>query len=232
MLSTKKAIVLTTFRRPDYLKTVLESISKNEGLEDYTLCLACEPGFQDVLRLCQEVKFMKRVITVNPRIFGVRENPFLALKRAFELGAEAVLYCEDDVPISTDTTRLFEFCLGLPDFNERLCLNLYNPESNPEKPNAVILKKDTSALGIGMSKEQWKKWFEPLWHADIRGWDWSFSQMLEKEPTVFTVQPALSRSTHIGVKGGVHYVPAQHDKIYLNKPWHQVEPVKDFKYER
>lgn len=225
----KLAIACTAFRRPDYLKETLNSLSKNANLENYTLFVACEPGYPDVVKVAQSVDFMKKSVIVNPRVLGVRDNPFMMLKRVFGMGFDACLYWEDDLVASPDMTRLFEWYLNILNVDNYLCLNPFNPDSDESKPDMVVKKKDTSALGIGMTANQWKRWYEPVWYKDNRGWDWSISMMLKEIGDLFSIQPQLSRSHHIGRFQGVHYRPEMHDSQYLHNKWYQGTEKFDFK---
>jgi len=213
----KLAMTMTATKRPEYLEHVLVSLANNASLDKYTLHLGIEPISQEVVKVCQDVKFIKTSITVNPQVFGVRKNPFELLKKTFDAGYDGVLYLEDDVSLSPDTVDMATWYFNNQDADKFLCLNLYNHDSQQQAdPAALFAGEKFSALGIGITKFQWKNYFEPSWFKDPRGWDYCFTNMIAEGHKV--LQPRVSRSHHIGRFGGVHYRAALHDKLYVDNP--------------
>jgi hypothetical protein len=209
------AMTMTAFKRADYLKTVLKSLQGNPGIENYVLHFGVEPVDQEVISVCQNVDFMRTVVTVNQERLGVLKNPFELLKRTFDTGVDGVLYLEDDVILSPDAVRLASWYFQQPTTNNYICLNLYNHDSVAgADPKAVFGGEKFSALGIGITRHQWKTHFEPNWENDKRGWDFSITALLASGMKV--LQPRYSRSHHIGRERGVHYRAAMHDKFYVN----------------
>jgi hypothetical protein len=211
----KLAMTMTATKRPEYLEHVLVSLANNQKINDYTLHFGIEPISQEVVDVCRNCSFIKTELTVNPQVFGVRKNPFETLKRTFDKGYDGVLYLEDDVTLSQDAVEMATWYFNHPSRNDFLCLNLYNHESLGEgDPGALFAGDKFSALGIGITAEQWKTHFEPSWWKDPRGWDYCFSSMISDGLKV--LQPRVSRSKHIGRFGGVHYRANLHDKLYVD----------------
>lgn len=223
------AMTMTAFRRADYLKTVLKSLEKNPGTENYVLHFGVEPVDQNVINVCKSVQFMRTVVTVNPERLGVLKNPFELLRRTFDTGVDGVLYLEDDVVLSPDAVAMASWYFNQPTANNYICLNLYNHDSVPSADPAALFGGDKfSALGIGITRHQWKTHFEPNWEVDKRGWDFSITGLLASGMKV--LQPRYSRSHHIGREGGIHYRAVLHDKMYVNNAlW--TGTVSDFKIE-
>ena len=211
------AMTMTAFRRPDYLKTVLESLEKNKGTDDYVLHFGVEPVDEKVINMCKNVSFMQKVVTVNTTRLGVLRNPFELLRRTFDTGVDGVLYLEDDVILSQDAVQMATWYFNNQAANNYICLNLYNHDSSVDAdPEALFAGDKFSALGIGITRHQWKTHFEPNWTRDHRGWDYSITGLLSSGMRV--LQPRYSRSHHIGRQGGVHYVASVHDKMYIHNP--------------
>lgn len=225
----KKAICLTAFKRPDYLRQVLDSLKSNNDISDFTLFIGIEPVSPEVIRLCRSIDFIPTEITINSRILGVKDNPFQTIKRAFDAGFDLVWQMEDDVIISPDAANLVNTYANLDRKEEFLCLNLYNPDSYDDD-NRIYPSKGFNALSLAITKDQWKKFFEPNYHIDHRGWDWSMTGLLERS-SLNNLTPALSRSHHIGRDGGTHYRPAQHDKLYVGNKWKQNSDKAEFRFD-
>jgi hypothetical protein len=227
--SLKFAMTMTAFKRPKYLQTALDSLSKNGGLDDYVLNFGIEPGNEEVIKICKSVSFMQSNAVVNPRQLGVRDNPYELLKRTFNSGVDGVLYLEDDIVISTDAVGLATWYLNHPRRNEFLCMNLYNHDSRSDAdPAATFAGSKFSALGFAITKEQWATHFEPAWKRDARGWDFSITGLIASGLRV--LQPRISRSHHIGREGGTHYRAHRDDAMYVANPmWNG--PPQEFKIE-
>lgn len=223
------AMTMTAFRRPDYLKTVLTSLQENSGIENYVLHFGVEPVDQEVIDTCKSVQFMRTHVTVNQTRLGVLRNPFELLRRTFDTGVDGVLYLEDDVVLSQDAVEMATWFFNNPTANDYICLNLYNHDSNSSAdPTCLFAGEKFSALGIGITRHQWKTHFEPNWESDKRGWDYSITNLISTGKKV--LQPRYSRSHHIGRERGVHYRAALHDHLYIhNAMWNG--HVTDFKIE-
>jgi hypothetical protein len=223
----KKAMAITAFKRPAYLCQVLESVKKND-ISDYTLFIGVEPVSAEVIKICRDIDFVPTNMVVNPKILGVKENPFATIKRAFDWGADVVWQLEDDVVVSPDATKLIDSYLSLEDKNKYLCLNLYNPDSTGED-GVVISKMGFNALSFVATKSQWDNYFAPNYHVDKRGWDWSMTAF-QTAQNLPNLTPTLSRSYHIGREGGTHYRPAMHDSMYIHNKWNQSGICEAFAY--
>lgn len=223
----KLGMTMTACNRPNYLKEVLDSLSKNAGIEKYTLHFGVEPINVDVCIVCNEVSFIKKEVTVNQKVLGVRNNPYETLERAFKKGYDAVLYLEDDVLLTTDTVNLADWYFKYEKANDYLCLNLYNHDSSATgDPKAVIAGDKFSALGIGITRHQWYTHFKPNWYVHPSGWDFCFTDLVNQGLKV--LQPEISRSHHIGRFGGTYYRAHMHDDMYAYNPMYKGTPITDF----
>ncbi len=223
-----RAIALTVYRRPQYLRQVLESLKQNTGLDQYTLFIGAEPVDAQVIKICQDIDFIKTDLKINPKVLGVRDNPFQTMQRAFDSGADLVWQMEDDVVLSPDASRLIDQYYALPQKEKYLCLNLYNPDSTDDR-SSVVPSKRFSALSMAITRKQWDTYFKPNYHKDARGWDWSIDGLLKSTP-LNTLLPSLSRSHHIGREGGTHYRPKEHDHLYVDNLWYQGDEQLEFHF--
>lgn len=223
----KYAMAMTAFRRPGYFREVLFTLANNTGLEDYVLHFGLEPVTPEVLEVARSVQFMPTVLTINSHSLGVTENPYELLKRVFETtDVPAVLYLEDDVILAPDAVRLATWYFQHPERNNYLCLNLYNENSQADAdPTTLVASNKFKALAVGITREQWEKYFKDGWHKDPQGWDWSMIAIAKEVPVL---TPCISRSHHIGREHGMYYDASKHDAIYCPNPM-CTQPASEFR---
>lgn len=204
-----KTITVTAWRRPQYLMQIVSDLAKNT-CDDWRLYCAIEPGNRQTLQVCQRINFVETVIIQNPKRLGVRDNPFSVLTRAFNDGSDVNIYLEEDITISQDVTSIADWYLENGNTASELCAALHVKSRTPDDPLVLQRQNVFSALGLIMLRDQWKKHIQPNWYSDGRGWDWAIHEYLNSKKKLSTLAPRLSRSTHIGLYGGVHYRHQRH----------------------
>lgn len=214
-----KTIVFTANNRPHYLAEMLASLAKN-NLIDWQIIGFLEPECPENIEICEN-SGLNIDIRLNPYRMGVRDNPYNALKTAFDDNhSDIVIYLEDDIAVSPDITQLADFILSQGEFGV-LCVSLCNYESTHKTGNIanLIPVKDFNPLGLIITKHRWETYFKPQWYNDNHsfapsiGWDWSINALLH-DSDLHTLQPEYSRSTHIGREGGTHCTTEYHDKRF------------------
>lgn len=222
----KLAMAMTACNRPQYLEFVLVTLANNAGHKNYKMHFSLEPVNPEVIEVAKGVNWMPAEVHVNNTVFGVRKNPYEMLDRVFKAGFDGVLYLEEDVKLSTDAVALADWYFNSGVADDYLCLNLYNHDSVAGgDPKAVIEGKKFSALGMGLTRNQWYNHFKPAWYAHPSGWDFSITDLVNKGGRV--LQPELSRSHHIGRTGGTYYRPHLHDKEYIHNHFYEGPPLKE-----
>lgn len=211
------SISITAFNRPDLLKQVVDSILSNDT-SGFTHCYCGieperqEENFKELVRLQERFEVFECVF--NKSNMGVRKNPFNLLSYVFDEknNVDFNLYLEDDSLLSPDAFDFVRFYLKNYSANNIMCCNLYNYSSTYTMPKTVGNVFEFCALGVGITKRQWKTWFEPYWFDEqIRikneidldgkgGWDWSIRAVM-KEFSLRVIAPSLSRSYHLGITG-------------------------------
>ena len=219
---TRFAMTMTACSRPNYLAETLESLAANQHLDNFTLHFGVEPVNQEVLQICSGVRFMDTDVHVNETRLGVRENPHQLLKRTFDLGYEGVLYLEDDVILSPDAVDLVLHYANSEEAERHRCLCLHNIDSqadaDPTRIETDVDVKKLEPLGFYASSRNWVDFIAPMWHASFDGWDWSLRRSGDHNRIA---RPAISRSHHIGLFGGVHYdVQQPYNSLYANNPYY------------
>ena len=221
-------IGMTVSDRPHYLDETLQYWSQVRGLEKYHFTFHVEPSkvLERNLQIIDrweedELKAGRKLFqtaVVNNFRMGVLLNPWHVFEQAFLEGADFVILCEEDTPVSRDILEYFEWAskefesdvdvLGvcafsptaLHDYSEHLCAKV--PDFNP--------------LVWGTWKDRWNFVFRNSWDKDYStgnpdgseaGWDWNIKRIISRLDKHF-VFPLQSRSTHIGVHGA-HMLPIQ-----------------------
>ncbi len=223
------SITLTAFNRPACLRKTIDSLKINDLSGYDKLYCGVEPGNSEVVEILRAIDFIDTRIILNPRILGVRKNPFALLERVFEEGAEFNVYIEDDQLLSPDAFDVFNYhrrVLGSQP--KMLCTCLYNPASSNIYPNRLIKSFDFVAIGFSLTKSQWLDYFKPYWFDEAlnqemggtaEGWDWCIRALMKKYH-LHSVIPALSRSYHLG-QTGTHCTPAEYEKSFRHHPMAQ-----------
>jgi hypothetical protein len=197
-----KAICIPTNDRPDLLAQCLDSIRAANGNQNWTLVFSCEPN-QAVAELISRIGSWSIHFNRNPAKLGCRLNTFLAAAFANALGAELVLYLEDDCVISKDALLMAD---AFSESGKRglLCLRRWHDtQSNDSHAVRVDLH---GLLGGGMAYRPElfpilrKYWFyqDPSMGGEM--WDWSVDWGLRRE-SISTWRPMINRSMSIGTIG-------------------------------
>jgi hypothetical protein len=206
-----KCVSICTTGRVDYVKACLESLQKN-ATEGWTLLASMEPGHPEVHRLINSVTFMPVKSWVNGRRLGPELNTFMAHWMAFEEGADAVLYFDDDMVLSPDALALCNWYLDYTEYHDParfagICLCARHPNL-PDRP-ASISPNDTWQGMVGQgycyTRAQWQNFVKrnfwvhhPFFGGD--GYDWALGHMAVHLNKII-LRPRFSRSRHTGRNG-------------------------------
>jgi hypothetical protein len=228
-----RAITITGWRRPHLFRTLLRSLAAND-LREWDIFIQLEPSeFVEDFRIAaaEILSATSTSIVVNPERLGVRTNPYRLLSRAFNEGADFVLYLEEDLLLSDDVTAL---ALWYAENHrpEWMSLSLLSGGcgsqgfiSDRNYPEILFTGKSFNSLGFVVRRDEWWRHVHPAWFADqptfyniqgekMSGWDWSVYRHLFSTPGLYSLQPAAARATHTGREGGVHCTPEWHDTSF------------------
>ena len=208
-----KVITLTTYNRTDYLRQALDALGRCSGVEDYTLIVSAEPGFQDVLDIIKSVNFCDVTLNINSRVLGNSLNTLVAIDYGFHITDFFVIHLEDDIIFARDALEMFEACAVKYQNNPHVfSVTAYNPEKN------MLSERD-------MKRMSFRQWFHPwgwgTWKHKydairndwaIKNWDIHINNNLRNGR--FEIFPVVSRAQNIGVVGGVH-------ARYYSKEWYK-----------
>ena len=231
-----KTITLPVCNRASYLKEVIESIKQN-NLTGYKLYIGAEPGYNDVIDLCKSIDFIEKTIVINDAKLGVRKNPYLTLKRAFDDGSVFNFHIEDDIVFSPDAVSLMNWYYDNFKNNPTAFgyYGLFNYNSNDSDESSLIKVNKFTGYGWGVFKENWDDLFNKWWFDDslclkkykAYGWDWAVTTAME-EFGYFGLIPSYSRSNHIGRDGGVHCIASDYDKVFTKIKYNKTLRIDNF----
>lgn len=218
-----RTVTLTVCNRPDYLSSVLHSLARVRGIDDWRLVIGLEPENEHCAVLCDQIDFMPKTILHNPTVLGVRENPFRLLSHVFEAGSTVNIYLEDDTVVSPDITDLafwYASALDGDQMGEYRCafLGLFTTSVSVEGTDELLLTRTFLPWGLVFNAYQWRTHVQPFWWRDAhrfrprRDWTLGLTDHLMDDPGLTLLVPRVSRVRNIGREGGVHPNPVGHDR--------------------
>ncbi len=223
-------MTITGWQRPKLFAELVASLAPND-LKGWEVLVQLEPSdvVDEYHAAAKQLSEVPVSIRVNEKRLGVRNNPYSLLSRAFDNGADFLLYLEEDLLLASDSTALAQWYSE----NHRcewMCLSLLSGGcgskgfiSDRAYPGILFRGKSFNSLGFALRRNEWERHFRPVWLSDApmrtcegreaRGWDWSVYRHLLMTPGLYTLQPAAARATHTG-RYGVYCTPEFHDPAF------------------
>lgn len=238
----KKALFLTAYNRPDYLKDALDSWVDVRGTEGWYFVAMIEPSPVQavVLRLFEE--FLRTVpwagceIGINPTRYGVLHHPWVGFQRLFnDLEYDYVVRAEDDLMVSQDILEYQSWAAetyqGDPDIGIVTSFAADN-RSSAEVHRQLGLG---SPLVIGTWKDRWVDVIGPTWDHDYStytgspmvesGWDWNLNVRVMPSMGLHAIIPNKPKAFHAGIYGE-HSTPAIY---YVQEPFDPCVPTQKYR---
>ena len=217
----KKIITSVHFNRPNYTCRCISHLESCLGIEDYLIIFLIEksdyiPVIQRIINKSQ----LNKIIIINDKKLGCYQNANKIIKLAFGYDdSKYIIHVEDDVILSIDALRMFEYCAE-EFFNNKqvVCVNAWNSRLHlPDKQELYQLafRKYSSFLGTAF----WKHKFPNEWLDQPRrleGSDLLLTTIMKKY-NMRAVYPMVGRSEHIGLNGGLH-IDVHKGKLGKNHP--------------
>ncbi len=207
----RRRLVYTAYNRPAYFRTVLESWGGVRGFADWKPTVHLEPSdhADEMIAIAVAAGVLVRP---NRHRRGVLGNPWHALDRAFNAGADFVVLAEDDVIVSDDILEYFTWASEHCRADTTLAVCASNHTTDPAADEYAALRSNRFCpLVWGTWVEQWTGVLRDTWDHDYgsgtpdapqSGWDWNINLRVMGERHV--IVPAASRSRHIGRVDGTH----------------------------
>ncbi len=219
----RRRLVFTANDRPYYFGPVMRRWAQVRGFNDWQPTVYLEPS-----RVQQQMVALATAagatVSLNPTRRGVLSNPWYALDRAFEGGAEFAVLAEDDVLVSDDILEYFTW--AATQFADAqvlaVCACSFAPVCAPGHEQHTVRHKQFCPLVWGTWHDRWAGALRDTWdhHYDTgtpqapqSGWDWNINLRVipggaDRGVDWDIVSPIASRSTHIGEHMGTHTTPA------------------------
>jgi hypothetical protein len=213
--AARLAVVLTAWRRPEYLDRVLRTWACAIGVQNlrsFTVALEPSPRCQEQLAVIAAVNAefgLSIEPVVNQRRLGVLVNPVVAGGRQLRAdpGIEFLVMAEEDVLVSDDVLCFMSWTSRrLAGLRRVLCACADSRAAAGADPAEVVLGRTFCSLVWGTWRDRWLEVIEPTWDGDYSrgGWDLNLRNHVLAERRMLAAWPAASRSRHIGETQGVH----------------------------
>lgn len=215
----RKAIVLTAYNRPHYLRRVLDSWESVRGQDDWDFYISIDksPEVQTIIDLAR--RFQKRTratvyISALSENLGVLKHPYIVMDRLFQM-YDFVLRTEDDLEVSDDILEYFNWTSGaFQGMADVKSIHAFSPD-DAARPSVVRVKNEFNPWVFGTWKDDWAD-LKANWDLDYStyngtpgvesGFDWHFTSRVYPANSWYGVFPEKSRVLNIGAYG-VHGTP-------------------------
>lgn len=212
-------IVMTMYKRLRYTRTVLDALSRCEGVDKYRIFLHCEPGCRAVEDLARAFPLPGKEVVINPRKLGCTRNTFAALDHGFG-ASDYVIALEDDVVPALDALRFFEHCREAyrDDLSVFTACAYGRHPAGPEDFYKLTRTQWFTPWGWATWIDRWKPG-RGLWQPDSpTSWDVIFNQQIRGDR--YEVSPLLARTQNIGAVDGTYCTdPKWHRENQFNEHW-------------
>jgi hypothetical protein len=202
-----KAISLCLWRRPNYTRTVLESLARCSEIGTYTIFAGIDGGGDaSVIKELNAFNACRVISVLRKQHVGCNENTKLTLAEAFQ-ESDYVIHIEDDTPIAPDALRFFEWANQFGSDKSVFTVSgwgvLPKPEPQPNDPARIFRIYNFSSWVWATWKDRWD---EMLQNWSTRGdMDHSWDCQLDViRGSRVQIQPVISRTTNIGNVLGTH----------------------------
>lgn len=209
-----KTITLTAWKRPHYLKEVIESLKAN-NTAGWSLIATLDQGHApECYDLLHGIGFMPKHIVCLDTHHGAHYTNKHGFEVALGFGSTVNFAIEEDTVLAPD-------CLDLVDWWQRgadpaargsRILNCFSSSRTTKYPELVGNSPRFHAWGWAA----WRPEMEMIinqWCAYDPGWDISINSLCRDRGWAI-IQPALSRMKNIGREDGAHYSPKVFDEHF------------------
>jgi hypothetical protein len=222
-----KIITTTHFRRPEYTARVLAALKSCQGIADYQLLplvdraqrLQDREANEQVIALIEAIDFCESKPLIASYNLGCSRAIYMTLERGFA-AASFVIQIEDDIELSPDGLKFFEFFEGLRWDPSVFTLSAYRQTTEPDAdPQRALRTPWFFPWG-------WATWID-RWEEMRRSWHWQFWDTGVCHNTRsgrLVIHPHLSRAQNIGAEGGEQVPDAAFHQRFHHSPHVALEP--------
>jgi hypothetical protein len=173
---------------------MLDHLAECEGIEDYKIICCVEP-VNNIIPDLIESHPLNTELVVNDRLLGLWENKHKALSLGFN-ESDYVIHLEDDILLSQDGLRMFEFCYPLKDEKRFFTVSAYNnPKDDSHLNEDAKRKVDERAAYHPWG---WAIWLD-RWKELKENWSGQDTELSNKyRGARLEAYPILSRIQNVG----------------------------------
>jgi hypothetical protein len=223
------SVVMTAWRRPGYLRRVLQSWAAADGAGRIRFTIGLDPSDRQaemlaVINEAREQSALDIQVRENPERYGVLVNPWETARRVFRENhdTEFLIFAEEDLLVSDDVLRYFYWADERFRYDSRVlavCAHTAQDGKEDADQEAVEIGERFRCWIWGTWRDRWEEILEGTWDkdyssaqhkADGAGWDYNIDQRIIPRGGYKTVLPLASRSQNIGRFEGVHADPSQY----------------------
>ena len=198
------------YQRPEYVRQVLDHLSKVTGIGDCLLLPHVEPGNDEVRELVKGIKFADCRPTFNTSRLGVNANWRSAMHDAYQY-TDFVMLVEDDILLAPDALTLFDAMnerfkndqtvLSTSVFQRHLAMP---PESDFYKFDLLCWYQ---CWASGLWRDRWLRIDSAMPRNTGPVFFDTWINEWRKPQKLFMALPCFSRAQNIGVESSVHLGP-------------------------
>jgi hypothetical protein len=197
-------ITMTTYRRPDYTRQVLDALARCRGIGNCRLLVACEPGHPEVVAAFNGWDACYIHLKVNEKRRGLNKNTRTVLSRALELQPDYLLHIEDDTVLSPDALEYYQWALNESRKHaDVFSVAGYNKPDKPPAPADVKLaakRKWFTCWGWAVTGKRLAEILQHWSAANPKSFAWHLNKKVRAGR--FEIYPKLSRVQNIGYEKG------------------------------
>lgn len=235
----KITVAFVAYDRPKYVEEALTSLARCEGFMghvDRVVASVDDSATNFESRRCADViaRWAHRysgpgypyVTTLHqPKRRGIVGNTVLALKAAFDGGAETVLMMEDDAVLAQDAVYLSRW-FSRQDHDRYLLYGMSTGNPNLWVEGAerrmIELNLHPCPFAYVVHKSRWpfilENWCCKTYHPC--GWSWSLTYAARMAGRATFMAPHLPRVVNIGREKGTNESPETWDRVHKDVPLH------------
>lgn len=185
----KKVISLAAWRRPDYLKQVVNTLLECPEIDDYYVYISIDGGYPDrqeeMAKFLEDCGIKGNFVRQKNRL-GCALNTYKALEMAFDTeDVEQVIHLEDDTIVAKDFLKYHEAALDYYRGNPNIfAIGSWHDNTKMHDPRETFFLDKFECLG-------WSTW-RHIWDEVKDGWfgiHWTRDWVMEKNKNPKTPHP-------------------------------------------
>jgi hypothetical protein len=203
-IEMKPCIVMTSYRRPNYTRRVLDALAVAIGMEEHTLHLFIEPGHIEKFYNMIESYPYSLDVHANETRLGCNANTVQALMFGAKNG-DYIVAIEDDTVPDIDALEFMDFGMKLAGISS--CYRA--PGCSGFDLRATLFQEWFYPWVWAMRSDMVMEYAPQIVIKDPMSWDTQLNHLLKRDGKLLQVCPKAARSQNIGSDEGEH-VPSKH----------------------